>query len=104
MLLQDHYLLTQPISPLAPYSSLILNDRGAGIAGLQTGIGTLLTQAETRRWSRRDKPPNRRRTMEIIHDVRQQERGQQVVCALRAHNAFLAPINPDSLEAVLLRP
>ena len=42
--------------------------------------------------------------MEIIHDVRQQERGQQVVCALRAHNAFLAPINPDSLEAVLLRP
>jgi hypothetical protein len=83
---------------------LIRNDRGAGIAELQTGIGTLLSHAETRRWSRRDKLPNRRRTTDIIHNIWQQEQGQQVVCALPAHNAFLAPINPDSLEAVLLRP
>jgi len=38
----------RPLARLAMYRSLIRNDRGAGIAWLQTGIGASLSRPETR--------------------------------------------------------
>ena len=38
----------RPLARLAMYRSLTRNDRGAGIAGFQTVIGTLLSRPETR--------------------------------------------------------
>jgi hypothetical protein len=42
--------------------------------------------------------------MDILQDLRQRERGQEAVCAVRANTAFLTPINHDSLKAVLVKP
>lgn len=42
--------------------------------------------------------------VDILVDARLQNRGQAAVCRVRANSAFIAPIQMDSLERVLIRP
>lgn len=42
--------------------------------------------------------------VDLLYDVRLKGRGQSAVCSVRANSAFLAPIQPDSLERLRLRP
>ena len=42
--------------------------------------------------------------MDILVDARLGERGKELSCVVRANVNFLAPIHPDSLESVRLRP
>lgn len=44
------------------------------------------------------------KSMDILHDARHRERGLSTSCVVRANSAFLAPINPDSLEAIFPKP
>lgn len=42
--------------------------------------------------------------LDILQDTRQGEPGKELSCAVRANMNFLAPIHPDSLGSVRLRP
>lgn len=42
--------------------------------------------------------------VDILYDARFKDRGQSAVCSVRANSSFLAPIQPDSLEELRLRP
>lgn len=42
--------------------------------------------------------------MDVLEDARVGERGKEFSCAVRANINYLAPIHPDSLESVRLRP
>lgn len=42
--------------------------------------------------------------VDILFDARFKQRGQSAVCSVRANSAFLAPVHPDSLEQLGVRP
>lgn len=42
--------------------------------------------------------------MDVLEEARSGDRGKQFSCAVRANINYLAPIHPDSLESVRLRP
>lgn len=41
---------------------------------------------------------------DLLHDARHRGRGHATSCVVRANTSFLAPINPDSLEALFPKP
>jgi hypothetical protein len=41
---------------------------------------------------------------DLLYDVRQRDRGKATSCVVRANSSFLAPILPDSLERLQLKP
>ena len=44
------------------------------------------------------------KSVDLLSDRRLKERGQSAVCFVRANRAYVAPIQPDSLEQMKLRP
>ena len=42
--------------------------------------------------------------VDLLYDARFKDRGKEAVCSVRANSAYLAPVQPDSLEQLKIRP
>jgi hypothetical protein len=61
------------------------------------GLQPLLVQGKPYVWV--DVKP-----IDLLYDVRFKDRGKAAVCAVRANSSFIAPIQPESLQQVQIRP